>query len=44
MGLKMEYQKNGIEMLVSAVNQNTVTLASEMNLEADAVIINQCQA
>ena len=43
MGLKMEYQKNGIEMLVSAVNQNTVTLASEMNLEADAVIINQCQ-
>ena len=43
MGLKMGYQKSSVEMLVSAVNQNTVTLASEMNLEADAVIINQCQ-
>ena len=42
MGQKMEYQKSSIEMLVSAVNQNMGTLASEMNLETDAIIINQC--
>lgn len=43
MGQKMEFHKSSIEMMVSAVDQNIETLASEMNLETDAVIINQCQ-
>ena len=31
-----------LETLVSAVKENTTTLASKMNLESDAIIINQC--
>ena len=31
-----------IQMLVSAVNQDVLTLAERMNLRTDAVIINQC--
>lgn len=31
-----------LETLVSAVKENTTTLASKMNLESDAIIVNQC--
>lgn len=31
-----------LQMLVSAVNQNVLTLADKMNIETDAIIINQC--
>lgn len=31
-----------LQMLVSVVNQNVLTLADRMNLETDAIIINQC--
>lgn len=34
----------GIQMLISAVGQETGTLAERMNIETDAVIINQCGA
>lgn len=33
----------GIQMLVSAVNQDVQTLAQRMNLETDAIIMNQCE-
>ncbi|MBQ3104244.1 MAG: glycosyltransferase [Lachnospiraceae bacterium] len=32
-----------LEMLVSAVNQDVAALAATMNLQAEAIIINQCQ-
>ncbi|NLL76606.1 MAG: glycosyltransferase family 2 protein [Clostridiales bacterium] len=32
-----------LQMLVSAVNQEVLTLADKMNIETDAIIINQCQ-
>lgn len=32
----------GIQMLVSAVNQDVQTLAQRMNIETDAIVINQC--
>lgn len=31
-----------IEMLVSAVNQDVLTLAERMNIRTDAIVINQC--
>lgn len=31
-----------LQMLVSAVNQNVLTMADKMNIETDAIIINQC--
>lgn len=34
----------GIQMLVSAVNQEVRTIAERMNLEADAIVINQCDS
>lgn len=36
-GIKMKLQ-----MLVSAVNQDVLTLADKMNIETEAIIINQC--
>lgn len=33
-----------LQMLVSAVNQDVLTLAEKMNIETEAVIINQCGA
>ena len=32
-----------LETLVSAVKQNVAGLAEKMNLQSDAVIINQCE-
>lgn len=32
----------GIQMLVSAVNQDVRTIAERMNIETDAIVINQC--
>lgn len=32
----------GIQMLVSAVDQNVLVLADKMNIRTDAIIINQC--
>ena len=34
----------GIQMLVSAVKQDVKTLAERMNIETDAIIINQCDS
>lgn len=34
----------GIQMLVSAVNQDVRTLAQRMNIEAEAIVINQCDS
>ena len=31
-----------LEILVSAVNEDVDTLAERMNLQADAIIVNQC--
>lgn len=31
-----------LEVLISAVDQNTTTLAAAMNLQSDAIIVNQC--
>ena len=31
-----------LEFLVSAVGEDVATLAERMNLQADAVIVNQC--
>ncbi len=31
-----------LQMLVSAVNQEVLTLADKMNIETDAIIVNQC--
>lgn len=31
-----------LEVMVSAVDQNTTTLAAAMNLQSDAIIVNQC--
>jgi hypothetical protein len=39
---KEQREKTRIQILISAVNQNTVTLAAQMNLETDALIVNQC--
>ena len=32
----------GLQFLVSAVNEDVATLAERMNLQADAIIVNQC--
>lgn len=34
----------GIQMLVSAVNQDVRTLAQRMNIETDAIVMNQCDS
>lgn len=34
----------GIQMLVSAVKQDVKTLAERMNIETDAIVINQCDS
>ena len=39
---KEQREKTRIQILISAVDQNTVTLAAQMNLETDALIVNQC--
>ena len=31
-----------LQFLVSAVNENVETLAERMNLQADAIVVNQC--
>ncbi len=31
-----------IELLVSAVNQDTEALPAKMNIQSDAIIVNQC--
>ncbi|MCR5771601.1 MAG: glycosyltransferase family 2 protein, partial [Butyrivibrio sp.] len=31
-----------LEVVISAVDQNTTTLAAAMNLQSDAIIVNQC--
>ncbi|TCL59456.1 glycosyl transferase family 2 [Kineothrix alysoides] len=33
-----------LQMLVSAVNQEVLTLAEKMNIETEAVVINQCES
>ena len=37
-----EAERTRLQTLVSCVNQNTTTLAAEMQLGSDAIIINQC--
>ena len=32
----------GLQMLVSTVNQDVRSLAERMNMETDAIVINQC--
>lgn len=32
----------GIQMLISAVNQDVRTIAERMNIETGAVVVNQC--
>lgn len=39
---KREEVKMGVQMLVSAVNQEVRTIAERMNIQADAIVINQC--
>lgn len=39
---KREEVKMGVQMLVSAVNQDVRTIAERMNIQADAIVINQC--
>lgn len=34
----------GIQMLVSAVNKDVRTIAEQMNIETDAIVINQCKS
>lgn len=38
-----ENRKMKLQVLVAAVNQDTDALAEKMNLETEAVIVNQCE-
>ena len=40
--MKMEDRNPELEVLISGVDQNTTTLAAAMNLQSDAIIVNQC--